>query len=47
MKVSKKAFSLVPETLNPFLKTLAAELINSLSEHQNVQIPLHVLVVFR
>lgn len=47
MKVSKKASSLVPETLDPFLKTLAAGLVNSLSERQDVQILLHPLVVFR
>ena len=47
IKVSKKASSLVPETLDPFLKTLAAGLMNSLSERQDVQILLHPLVVFR
>lgn len=46
MKKSKKAFSLVSETLDPFLKTLAAGLVNSLSERQDVQILLHALVVF-
>lgn len=32
MKVSKKASSLIPETLDPFLKMLAVGLVNSLSE---------------
>lgn len=36
MKVSKKAFSLVPKTLDLFLKTLAAGLVNLLSERQDV-----------
>ena len=33
MKISKKTSSLVAETLDPFLKILAAELVNLLSEH--------------
>lgn len=36
IKVSKKVFSLVSETLYPFFKTLAAEIVNLLSERQNV-----------
>lgn len=46
MKVSKKTSSLVSETLDLFLKTLAAGLVNSLSECQDVQILLNPLVVF-
>lgn len=47
MKISKKASLLVPETLDPFLKTLAVGLVNSLNERQDVQILLHALVMFR
>lgn len=35
-KVSKKASSLIPKTLDLFLKTLAAGLVNSPSERQDV-----------
>ena len=47
IEISKKASSLVSETLDPFLKTLAGGLVNLLNKRQNVQIPLHILVVFR
>lgn len=46
MKINKKAFSYVSKTLDLFLKTLVARLVNSLSERQDVQILFHTLVLF-